>query len=109
MAEILVPEVMFKGQVEEHVRKVALGLEQVIAGKTNNVISITLVPDATETRVERGRVTVDTRVALTPQSANAAAAVASGSLWVETHFGEIIVHHDSQSDTDRTFGAILVG
>lgn len=109
MADTAVPEIVFAGSVEEHVRKIALGLEQALAGKLNNVITITLVADADETRIERTRVTTNTRVAMIPQSASAATAVGSGTLWVETHFGEIIVHHDSQPGTDRIFGAILVG
>jgi hypothetical protein len=94
---------------EEHRRKIAIILDQVLIGKTNNVLDVTLTPDATETLVTRDRVCCDTNVSLTPKSASAAAALASGELWVESTKGQITIHHDSSSDTDRLFGATLVG
>lgn len=93
----------------EHRRKMALAIDQLLAGKSNNVLDITLTPNATETVVSRDRVCCDTRVSLTPKSASAAAAIGNGTLWVEVTFGTITIHHDSTADTDRLFGATLVG
>ena len=104
--EVKTPEIMFDGDVEEHARKIALAVEMLMAGKSNNVFSVTLEPNETETRLERSRITAETVVLLSPQSATAAAAT---GLWVETTFGEIIVHHDSQPDDDRVFGAVHIG
>lgn len=94
---------------EEHRRKLALITRELLAGKSNNVLDITLAPNATETRVQRDRVCCDTKVSLMPKSATAAAALASGQLWIEVHRGEITIHHDSQPDADRLFGATVVG
>lgn len=104
--EVKVPEVMFEGDVEEHARKISLAVEMIMAGKTNNCFEITLSADETTTRIRRDRITRETVILLSPRSSSAAAAT---SVWVETTVGEIIVHHDSSSASDRTFGAVHIG
>lgn len=103
------PIVFHEGEPEEHSRKIALIVREILVGKTNNGLNITLEPNQTMTLIERRRVCCDTKVSLTPQSASAAAALATGTLWVETTHGRITIHHDAQPDTDRVFGSVLVG
>ena len=103
------PPLFFSGTPEEHTRKVALITREILLGKTNNTLSITLDPGASATRIQNERYSVDTVVNLSPESATAAVAFAAGVIWVESHKGEVIVHHDSQPDTDRIFGAVFVG
>lgn len=107
MPQVQEPPIFWKGEEKEHIRKVALILRQVLAGKTNNVFDITLSANTTQTLVERERVNIDTKVTLIPKSASAASALSS--LWITVSFGRITINHDSQSDTDRTFGATVVG
>lgn len=110
MPETQEPPLFFEGRPEEHVRKVALITRELLNGKSNNTITaITLTPNSTSTLVEQDRVCCDTIVNLTPKSATAAAALGSGTLWVEVTKNRITIHHDSTADTDRTFGAVLVG
>ena len=103
------PPLFFEGSVEEHVRKVALILREMLKGKTNNTSVVTLDADATKTILTNARYSEDTVVNLSPRSETAATALAAGIIWIESHKGEIIVHHDSQSATDRQFGAVFVG
>jgi hypothetical protein len=103
------PPLFFSGSQEEHTRKVALITREILVGKTNNTASITLSVDLTLTTLTGSRYSADTVVNLSPRSASAAVAMAAGVVWVETHKGEVIVHHDSQPDTDRIFGAVFVG
>lgn len=104
------PPLFFEGGNEEHIRKVALITRELLDGKSNNTVSsITLDPNSTVTIVDRERVSSETIVNLTPKSENAALAISSGSLWVETTKGRLTIHHDSSSATDRTFGAVFVG
>lgn len=95
--------------MQEHIRKVAIVVNEILAGKSNNVFDVTLTPNATETVVTRERTSMDSRVSLTPKSATAAAAIGAGAVWVETTVNRITIHHDSQPDADRTFGATVVG
>ncbi len=39
----------------------------------------------------------------------AAAAMSAGLVTYEANYGGITIHHDSQPDADRTFGATFVG
>jgi len=103
------PPLFFEGRPEEHIRKVALISREMLLGKTNNAEAVTLTANATETKIAKDRVCCDTVVTLSPRSESAAAALASGTVWVEANYGEITIHHDSQPDTDRTFGAVFVG
>jgi len=107
MPETAEPPIFWDGPPEEHARKIALILNEVLVGKTNNFFNVTLTPDATSTEVERERVNIDSKVSLTPSSASAASALSS--LWVQVTFGRIIIHHDSQPDTDRSFAATVIG
>jgi len=103
------PPIFWEGTTEEHIRKVALIVDELVTGKSNNGFTVTLAANATETVIDRARVSVDTRVSLVPTSASAAAAIGAGSVWVETTVGRITIHHDSQPDTDRTFDATAIG
>lgn len=110
------PPLYFDGHEEpedglrEHARKNALLIRELLNGKSNNaLVSVTLIANSTETEITRSRVCCDTVVTASPKSASAAAALASGALWFETTHGKVTIHHDSQPDTDRTFGLVLVG
>lgn len=109
MTQVAYPPLFFEGKPEEHTRKIAHSVRELIDGKSNNARSITLRPNETTTFIENPRFCCDTVVSLTPKSASAAAAMASGSLYFESGHGRITIFHDSQPDTDRTFGAVLVG
>lgn len=94
---------------EEHLRKIALVVNEALAGKLNNTLAVTLWPSETSTEVELSRVTSDTVAVLVPRTASAAAAQASGQLFMTTSKGKLTIHHDSDPAEDRTFGVILVG
>lgn len=97
---------------DEMARKTAVIVREVLKGKTNNTQDITLTPNSTTTVLEGDeytRVCCNTVISLSPRTASAAAAQASGSLWIQTNNGRITIHHDSTADTDRTFGAVFTG
>lgn len=97
------------GGVEEHARKIALVTEQILLGKTNNTREVTLDSNATSTLIEDSRISVDTVIQLSPKTQSAATAMAAGVIYYEANKAELTIHHDSQPDEDRTFGAVLVG
>lgn len=103
-----VPVNWTKEQAEEWSRKVAITVNQLLLGRSNNVVRFTLTPDATSTEVLLQGTTSETSFQLTPQSASAGTAVAAG-LWVEKKIGVVIVHHDADPATDRDFSATFTG
>ena len=109
MAETQKPPLFWDGDVDEFARKIALITRELLEGKSNNGLDVTLRPSETTTTIERPRVSVETKVSLMPKSASAASALSSGSLWIEVSYGRITIHHDATADADRTFGAVLVG
>lgn len=107
MPDLAEPPVFWAGTDEEQIRKISFAVRHMMAGKTNNYFDVTLKADATQTVIERKRVNIDSKVSLTPSSANAASALAS--LWVAVSFGKITINHDSNAATDRTFACTVIG
>lgn len=93
----------------EFSRKISLIVRELLDGKINTAATVTLEPNATETRLARPRASVFTVALLSPQSQSAAAAVAAGAIFYTSTKGEVTIHHDSQPATDRTFGVVLLG
>jgi hypothetical protein len=110
MPDTVQAPLFFKGSLDEHVRKVALVVNEALLGKTNNTIrELTLAANATETVIENDRYCYSTVVTLMPKTASAAAALAAGAVYITATNGSITIHHDASPDEDRTFGAVLVG
>lgn len=100
----------FFADVEELIRKVVLQVvTDLLRGKTNNTFVVTLTPSVTTTTLTTELSTVDSEVLLTPKSATAATAIGAGVIWTEPLNGSVVVHHDSDAATDRTFGLAIIG
>lgn len=97
-----VPE-FWKGDEEEHRRKISTALNQLQKGVSNNHFTVTLEVDETETVVMHPPMRSGSAVQLTPGSASAAESFATGAIWAEVKTGEAIIHHDSSTDDDRVF------
>lgn len=91
----------------EHRRRIAQVVNAVLDGDTNNVLHVTLEAGVTQTQVIEPRVKTGTVVHLTPESASAAAAVASTYALATT--GVITIFHAADASTDRTFGVSFHG
>lgn len=103
-----VPE-HWKGDEEEHRRKLALAVNQLQKGVSNNHFSVTLEINAAETEVMHPPVRPGSAVHLTPGSASAAVSFANGAIWVEAQTGKAIIHHDPSTATDRLFHLSFAG
>jgi hypothetical protein len=103
-----VPE-FWKGSEEEHRRKIAVGINMLMRGVTNNHFKVTLEADETTTEVLYPKVRPGAGVQITPGSASAAESFATGVIWVETEEGKAIIHHDSSAATDRSFHLAFFG
>lgn len=99
----------FLSDTPELVRKVVLPIvNDLQRGKANNTYEVTLaVAPATQTSVTAEMSTPASEAVLTPKSATAAAAL--GLVWTECLLGSVVIHHDSNIATDRTFGVVIHG
>ncbi len=100
---------LFRGNIEEHIRKVAQVANQIQKGYGNNAFKVTLDgTPATSTTVNRQSVTVNQHANLSPISAAAATDFALGTTYAVTANGTVTVHHAAGS-SDRQYGIVLAG
>ena len=95
-----------------HRRQIASSLNQVLVGKQNNVLDVTLAASSATTTLSDQRIGVNTAILLSPTSANASAELAAGGIYFAQASrvnGSAVITHANNSQTDRTFKAVLVG
>jgi len=90
-------------------RQVIQAVRELIDGRSNAVGSVTLTPDATTTSVSKSTINANAVVILTPQTANAAAALATTFVAVAENGGSFVMTHANNAQTDRTFGYLVIG
>lgn len=85
-------------------------VNEMLHGGMNNVLDITLTVNSATTTITDNRIGGSTRPTLMPMSANAAAEVASGNLWVATPGKHtVVIHHTNSATTSRDFSMMLGG
>ncbi len=89
-------------------RAAVSAINQLAAGRSNAVYSVTLTPGATTTLVEGENINANARPFLTPATANAAAALAT-TYAVTTAAGVVTITHANNAQTDRTFHVLVIG
>ncbi len=105
------PSVIPKGaDLREAWRRIADFGNAVLRGGVNNVLDITLLPNGATTTITDNRIGGTTRPTLQAMSANAAAEVGAGTIWVDTP-GKytVVIHHANNAQTDRNFSMMLGG
>lgn len=101
-----VPETMT--DEKEHRRRLARLGNNLLQGKTNNVIQMTLTANAATTIVVDKRIGANTYFGFQPLTANAAGALSSLYVSVQQN-GTATLTHANTATTDRTFNVLLVG
>lgn len=91
----------------EHRRQIAQAVNRLNQGHLNCVLFLTLDSNATSTTITDARISKQTCIAFQPQTANAAAAVAT--TYAVCTNGSAVVYHASSAETDRTFSIAMVG
>jgi len=86
-------------------------INQLAQGRTNATGTVTLSSTgATSTTVSAASCGASSVVKLSPQTANAAAALATSYIpSTDVTAQQFIVHHSSSTTTDRTFGWVALG
>lgn len=81
-------------------------------GKTDNVTEITLAANAASTTLEHPLLAPESFVDFDPQTANAAAELGAGTLYVaaaDRGAGSWELTHANNANADRTFKVVIVG
>lgn len=91
-------------------REKNFAINQVIAGRSNAVVEVTLMAGAASTPVEWRNGNAKAAVLLSPMTANAAAALATTYIPAATLTGTgFVIQHANNAQTDRTFRALVIG
>ena len=98
--------------LRSHGRQIAQAVRWTMLGKLNAVADFTCTANAASTTFEDSRLSVDSAVLFDPTSANAAAELAAGTLYVTTanrNNKTWTVTHANAASTDRTFRVLIIG
>jgi len=89
---------------EKDIRKVVNAVKELVEGRSNAVGTFTLTANAPSTTVDAMNCGAGSVPLLTPTTANAAAELGNGTLYVGTvSAGSFIVSHANNAQIDRTF------
>lgn len=93
------------------VRRIADAANNLLKGKMNVVLSITLAANAASTTITDARISVYSALILQPMTASAAA-----SLWEAPYVlatvqnnGSVVLTHSNTADIDKTFNLVILG
>lgn len=97
----------------EHRRQLAQAVANLYRGKGNSPVdSFTLATSATQTTLTDARIGYYSIILFMPQTANAAAEIGGGTMYVSQSTqinGSAVVSHANSTQTDRIFRAIIMG
>jgi len=103
-----IPAPLFGSDVPQWVKRVATVVNNILAGRLNTVLPITLATGATTTTIIDARIGFYSALAFCPTSHNAAAI--AGSLYASSQkSGQAVLTHLSTAETDCTFNLLIIG
>jgi hypothetical protein len=99
---------------KEHRRRLAKGINGLLAGKMNAVTTVTLAAGVATTTLTDARITINSFIGLMPTTANAATALAT--TYISNRMssngnvaGNATITHANNAQTDRTFTVLIIG
>lgn len=93
-------------------RELATAINRVNGGKMNVTLDVTLTANAASTMISDARLAVGSFVGFLPMTANAAAELGAGTLYVTAaNMNNLTwtVTHANNAQTDRTFRLVILG
>jgi hypothetical protein len=98
------------GPDEKDLRRFAIAIQELSAGRSNAAKTVTLIANATTTVVSFDNCSVDSVPLLMPMTANAAAEMGAGTLYISAvENRSFTITHANNAQTDRTFGFVCIG
>lgn len=107
MSHATVPESGNAKEPWSWIRRIAMAVNGLLLGKSNNVSTLTLTASATTTTITNARITPDTMAVLEPTTASAVTARAT--LRQSAAPGVITLTHANTADADKAFRVALIG
>ena len=90
--------------------KLAQGIRDLFAGRSNAVGTVTLRASQTTTTVTALNISAGSKIFLMPTTANAAVDFGSGNLYVSSVGSQtFVITHPSDADVDKTFFWVALG
>lgn len=93
----------------EHRRQLAEGVNRVNQGHLNACLFVTLSANEPTTTVVDSRISKQTCASFMPQTADAAAEIAGGAMYVACTNGLLTISHANNAKADRTFTMSMIG
>lgn len=98
------------GIAETDLKKIVLAVQQLAAGRSNAVGSVTLATGVATTNVSTPNCASGSTPILTPASANAAAELGNGTIFISAVAnGSFTITHANSATTGRTFLYAVLG
>jgi hypothetical protein len=98
------------GITETDLKKINLSLQQLAAGRSNAVGSVTLAASAATTTVTDDNCAAASVPVLVPTTAHASAEIGAGTIYISAVANKsFTISHANNAQTDRTFIYALVG
>lgn len=98
------------GLDETDQKKIILSLQQLAAGRSNAVGTVTLTASVTTTTVTDNNCASGSTPILIPTTANASAEMGNGTIYISTVANKsFTITHANNSQTDRTFKYAILG
>lgn len=95
---------------EKDLTKYAFAIQQLAAGRSNAVGSVTLTANETETVVEGVNIGAESYPLFVPLTANAAAEMGAGTMYISARAaGSFTITHADNAQTDRDYGFVCLG
>jgi hypothetical protein len=100
------------GITETDPKKIVLSLQQLAAGRSNAVGSVTLTANAATTTVADDNCSAESAIYLMPTTANASAEKGAGTIYIAAATvlnKSFVITHANNAQTDRIFRYAIVG
>lgn len=100
------------GTTETDLKKVILAIQQLAAGRSNAVGTVTLTDNTATTTVADANCAEGSVPILVPTTAHASAEIGAGTIYIETATilnGSFVITHANNAQTDRVFLYALHG
>lgn len=98
------------GADEKDLRRYALAIQELAAGRSNAAQTVTLTASAASTVVSFDNCSADSVPLLMPMTANAAAEMGAGTLYISAvAHRSFTITHANNAQVDRTFGFVCIG
>lgn len=90
-----------------HRRNIAHVVQGVMQGRINATLTVTLTPSATVSTVTDARISIQSAILMSPQTAHAAADMTS--MYFVPANGSVTINHANNTNADRTFTMVIIG